>query len=387
MSSSSKFRVHVYRRTRPLTAVSRLIAGPGSATRECGASMPARAGRLVETSSRFAIVLFLHLALLFPCKKVTAQTTLAGGRGMLRVQSAKTVQAGSFVTNSFFSTFFHKGPQGNVYDHTWNFGLTYGLTDHLEAAARILAYQDDQRHRYSPPGYTELSLKWNWPRSWRRVHTGVQGRLRLPTAQNNNVPFEPYSSGNVGWGASFLASYDVPGRIPLQLGFNFGYFDHDIGTFLKKGSTDQIVFGAGFKVAARAIIFYTEYTGEIFLNQPGLAFRNNSMRLTHGVKFRAPFNLLLDIGGDVGLSRLPNRPSGPVHEYADWKLFAGLSYHFITPRVWGILKPRRSFRRGRRNEDSLRQLRDSRQNVDETLDEMLRDLEKEQSQEKDDQKN
>jgi len=346
--------------------------------------MTAKIGRWVEMSCRYAIILLLLLSISFSERVVVAQTTLAGGRGMLRVQSARTVQAGSFIVNSFFTTFLTDRPNGVRHDNTWNFGLTYGLTDHLETAVRILAYQDDQRHSYAPPGYTELSVKWNWPFSGKRFQSGVQGRLRLPTAGNNNVPFEPYSSDKVAWGANFLASYNVPGRIPLQLGFNFGYFDHDIGTFLKQGSTDQIIFGVGFKVAARAIIFYTEYTGEVFVNQPGLDFRNNSMRITHGVKFRAPFNLLLDIGGDIGLSRLPNRPTGPVHEYADWKLFAGLTYHFITPRVWGVLKPRRP-RRRTSGENTLRQLRDRRQNVDETLDEMLRDLEKDQPDEKDDQ--
>ncbi len=320
------------------------------------------------------IIPLLALLLLFRNGVVVAQTTLAGGRGMLRVQSAQTIQRGSFLVSSFFTTFLKKQASGLVHDHTWHVGLTYGLSDRVEVAALIRAYQDDQRHSYAPPGHSELSIKWHWPLSGRRFHTGGQALLRLPTTQYSNVPFEPFSSGKVAWGAKFLTTFDVPGQVPLQLSANVGYFDHNIGTFLTQESTDQLLFGLGFKVAARAIIFYTEYTGEVFIKQQGLGFRNNSMRLTHGFKFKAPFHLLLDLGADFGLSRMPGGRVGPVHEYADWKVFAGLTYHFVTKRVWGNLRAQ-NHRREKRSDRSIEQLRTRRENVGSELDEILDELE------------
>ncbi|MFQ5650747.1 MAG: hypothetical protein ACE5IY_12460 [bacterium] len=301
---------------------------------------------------------------------------------MFRVHSAETVQAGSFILNSFFLSFINDDKNsrfGN--DHTWNLGLTYGLNDRLELTAQIVPYQDDQRHSWAPPGETKVGVKWATPLSGQRVQTGLRGFVRLPTAKTANRPFEPYSSGKVALGAVALLSLDIPGRLPLRLNFNFGYLDNDISTFLSRERTDQLLLGVGVKLPIRAIIFYTEYTGEIFFNHDKISFRDNSMRLTHGFKFRVPFNLVLDLGADIGFSNKRQRYPAPLHEYADWKIFMGLSYHFLTSRVWrGVPQTPRIDRK--KQQRKLQELRSRRERVDQELNEMLNELEKEVEKEK-----
>ncbi len=311
-------------------------------------------------------------------QSASGQTTLTGGRGLLRVQSARTIQAGSFILNSFLLSYFNDDTQRSLGDdHTWNLGLTYGLSDRLELTAQVVPYQDDQLHSWGPPGDTRLGIKWTTPWSGKRVQTGLQGFVRLPTAKNHNVPFEPFSSGKVAIGAMGLMSVDIPGSVPVKLNINLGYLDHNIETFFSNESIDQILIGAGFKIPIRAIIFYSEYTAEVF-NTTAVDFRHNSMRLTHGFKFRVPFDLVLDVGADIGFSEKLERYPAPLHEYANWKIFAGLSYHFLTGQVWHGISGSR-LRESRGDAQRLQELRSQRERVDETLQQMLDELQRERT--------
>ncbi len=291
---------------------------------------------------------------------------------MVRVHSAQNVQAGSVILNSFFQTFINDNDStGFGNDHTWSLGVTYGLTDKLELTAQIVPYQDDQTHGWGPPGETKVGVKWSSPFSGKRIQTGLHAFFRLPTARKHNLPFEPYSSGSIAFGAMGLFSLDVPGTLPLKLHFNFGYLDNNLATFLQKESTDQVLLGAGIKLPIRAIIFYTEYSGELFVHDSRISFRDNSMRLTHGVKFRLPLRLILDLGADVSFSQSREVYPAPLHEYANWKIFGGLSYHFVPTRLWGApVRSKRASRTGR----GLQDLRDKRERVNEELDNLLDEL-------------
>jgi hypothetical protein len=207
--------------------------------------------------------------------------------------------------------------------------------------------------------------------------TGVRGFLTIPTAQNHNVPFEPYSSNQVSWGVMGLITVDLTNAFPffpLKFHTNLGYLDHNIKTVFSDEITDQLLLGFGFKVSIRSIILYTEYTGEIFFNHNDVNFRDNSMRLTQGFKFVGPLNLIVDLGLDIGLSRdLDNYPA-PLHEYADWKIIGGLTYQFKAGRTYN--KSSRVLKRNPKEEEKiLEDIKKKRQKANEDLKNLQENLE------------
>ncbi|MFQ5753955.1 MAG: hypothetical protein ACE5HI_18355 [bacterium] len=284
--------------------------------------------RLVQT---------IALLIIFSSPSFT-QTTYSGGRGLFRIFSAETIQYGSIFVNTYYLAFPRgKDSAGYGTDQSLNLGVTYGISNSLELTAQLVPYQDDQQHNWAPPGDTQIGLKWRLPVSISNFITGLRGFLRLPTGKNHNLPFEPYSSGKIAWGVMGLITVDMSQtfELPLKFHTNIGYLDHNIESILTKENTDQLLFGFGFKFPIHPFIIYTEYTGEIFINNNAVGFRDNSMRLTQGFKFVGPFKIIVDFGLDIGLSRNLDFYPEPLHEYADWKIIAGLTYHFTTSRVYG----------------------------------------------------
>jgi hypothetical protein len=311
--------------------------------------------------------------------QLSAQTTSAGGRGMLRVFSAETVQRGSIFVNSFYQTFLQTtDSRGYGNDHTLQLGLTYGLTHSLELTAKLVPYQEDQVHSFSAPGDAELGVKWRTPFSTTSVATGLRGFVILPTARSHNVPFEPYSSGKISWGAMAMTTLSLSGRYPLKIYANLGYLDHNLTTFFSNEITDQLLLGFGLKIPIHPFIMFTEYTGEIFINNPAVDFKDNSTRITYGFKFRGPFRTTVDVGVDVGLSRNLNPAPHPlVHDYADWKIFAGFNYQINTARVYG--KPPVTAKVNSKEESKiLEEIKKKREQAGQELEEMKKKLEEEE---------
>lgn len=262
------------------------------------------------------------------------QTAYTGGRGMLRVYSANTVRPGVLYANFFSQTFLIKrasAPLGK--DHTGTFGFTYGISNNVELTAQIVAYQDDQQGIWGPPGDTQIGMKLRLPLSSYSVITGLRGFLSLPTSKNHNVPFEPYSSNQVAWGIMGLLTIDMTDTLPgfpFKFHSNLGYLDHNVSTFFSDTINDQILLGFGFEFPIQSAVLYTEFTGEIFYDNPNVNFRNNSVRLTQGIKFPSILNMIFDVGVDIGLHRQAGNVPEPVHEYADWKVIIGASYEFTS---------------------------------------------------------
>jgi len=101
-----------------------------------------------------ALVLLVTLLPLWPFQAVS-QTTMSGGRGLLRVHSAETIGLQNFYVNTYFLTFLvRQGKSSLAKDHTLNLALTYGLTDAVEVMVKLVPYQDDQQHIWGPPGDT-----------------------------------------------------------------------------------------------------------------------------------------------------------------------------------------------------------------------------------------
>lgn len=306
-----------------------------------------------------------------------AQTTVFGGRGLMRVFSAETVQPGSFNIHSNFSFFVTNENQGPFLtkDYSFKIGLTYGISPKLELTGQIVAYQDDQKHVWGPPGNTQVGFKLALPFYTGGFKTAVRGFFIFPTAKETNVLFEPFTSDKVSWGLMGILTVDMTNSFPLfplKAHLNIGYVDHNITTLFGGELTDQLLLGFGFKLPIRSVIFYTEYTGEIFYNVNNINFRNNSMRITPGIEFVGPFNFVLDLAVDIGLSQDLATYSFPLHEYADWKVIAGVSYQFLPQPKTSFAKKSKKHQPG---SIDVEEVREKRKRTREALEEIKKKLE------------
>lgn len=259
------------------------------------------------------------------------QTAYTGGRGIFRVYSANTVKPGVLYSNLFTQSFlFTRGSAPLGKNHNLSLGFTYGISNDVELTAQIVGYQDDQQGIWGPPGNMQIGMKLKMPFSSYNVSTGLRGFLSLPTAKNQNVLYEPYSSEQVAWGIMGLLTIDMTDTFPLKFHSNLGYLDHNISTFFSDTINDQMLLGLGFEFPIASVVLYTEYTGEIFYDNPNVDFGNNSMRLTQGIRFPLILNLIFDVAVDIGLHRQAGNVPEPVHKYSDWKVIIGASYEFSS---------------------------------------------------------
>lgn len=308
-----------------------------------------------------------------------SQTTYTGGRGMFRVYSANTVKPGVLYSNFFSQAFLFRessAPLGK--DYTLSFGFTYGISNYVELTAQIVGYQDDQKGIWGPPGDTQIGMKLQLPFSSSSVMTGLRGFLSLPTAKHHNVAFEPYSSNQVAWGIMGLLTLDMTDTFPLfpfKFHSNFGYLDHNISTFFTDRINDQILLGLGFKFLIKSVILYTEYTAEIFYNNPKVNFRSNSMRLTQGIKFPWILNLIFDVGVDIGLHRQVGNLPASVHEYANWKVIIGTSYVFTSRSI--KKRPSLAKKDLELDKEMIEEIRKKREKAAKELEEIRKKLKKE----------
>jgi hypothetical protein len=290
---------------------------------------------IVERVSRLLTIFGVSLAFSLPC---LSQTTIYGGRGLMRVYTAEPIGRGQFFINTYFQTFLDRADSAKRKnslgkDHTLSLGFTLGLSKRTELTVSPILYQDDQKHLWGPPGDMRLGLKYATPLSFGGVSTGLNLFVNLPIAKNHNVAYEPYSSGKFGGGVLGLVTLDMTDAfpvVPLKLYLNFGYFDHDFSTQPFADEQDQYLVGAGVKFPIRSIVFYTEYSGEIFANNPGVSSQENSMRVSQGLKILGPWNFIIDFAADLGLEK-PARALNPLYakykkDYADWKVILGLNY-------------------------------------------------------------
>lgn len=276
-----------------------------------------------------------------------SQTARYGGKGLFRTLSAEPAGAGNLFVNGYFSGYMKK--QTETYmtkDYTFSTAATFGFSKHFETYLMSVLYQDDQQSIWAPPGDMRLGLKYHFPFSGPAFHLGLNTFAVIPTSKYYNLMYEPYSSGKFGWGAQFLSTIsfaNVMPMLPMKIHLNAGYLDHSIKDNFFADSTDQVIIGAGIVFPVRSFQLFTEFTGEIFINEPDVQFAQNSMRVTQGFKFLGPKNLIFDLIFDFGLTNedsLRNidesqKLKHPLwKDYADWKVVFGATYHFSLKRFF-----------------------------------------------------
>jgi len=308
----------------------------------------------------------------------------------MRVFTAEPIGRGQFFINTYFQTFLAPSKRSSTNlgkDHTWSLGFTLGLSRRTEICVSPILYQDDQKHPWGPPGDMRVGLKYASPLSIGAFSTGLNFFVNVPIAKTSNVIYEPYSSGKFGGGLLGLLTVDMTDAfpvVPLKLYLNFGYMDHDFSGQPFTAEDDQYLVGVGLKFPIRSMVFYTEYTGEIFANNPGVSRKENSTRLSQGLKILGPWNFIVDFAADLGLETPASGLIDPLYvkykkDYADWKVALGLNYQ-VGGR--GGSEPRSSaatrLREDKRTMEELDRIRIERENAEKNLQKMQNSLETEQ---------
>lgn len=335
--------------------------------------------------------LFTALCFAAVCRSVSAQTALTGGKGILRLYEAETVSPGRLYVNPYISFFAAKMPQANALakDYTLQVGMTLGFSRWLEGFLQVVPYQTDPNHLWGPPGDTRLGLKLHVPRRGKFAQMGLVALAKIPTGRTYPLPFEPYAEKSFGYSLIGVLSCDLrrfSNTLPLKFAANLGYQCHDADNQFLRGQSDQLVGGVGVKWLVRSSLIYSEVTGQVFINNPNIAFQQNLLRFTQGIKFSHRSGLIFDAAFDLELGRyVPTvvesaaRPRF-LEDYADWKLIIGVTYRTVLFKAWDE-QYKQAEKKQREQENNLEQIREKRQKVNKELEEYKKRLEEEKKEE------
>lgn len=327
----------------------------------------------------FLLVLVMIIALNV---KGISQISTTGGKGMAKVLSADPVRATDIFVNWNVSTFMKQTSQSTLSKYYLsNLNITVGMARYLELYVNFLPYQDDQQNLWGQVGDTHLGFKYLTPLSSNFFKLGMGGFFKFPTARTANVAYESFTTDKPAWAMSGLLTFDfieVMPTFPLKFNFNLGYMDHDIYDQYFTSPIDQMLFGVGVKFSIRSIQFFTEYSGEVFMNNRSqVEFNQNSTRLTQGMRFMGPWNNTIDISFDLGLTKYDSlKNMTPFHkEYYDWKVRLGLTHRFS---VYKYFDKTAKLQRMKEEEErrKLEAIRKKREKVKEDLEQMKNSLEK-----------
>lgn len=317
-----------------------------------------------------------------------AQVTMHGGKGMYRVQSAEPVNATDIFVNGTLSAFMEKtGPENLAKYYNINLNGTVGLASYLEAIINIVPYQDDLYHIFGRFGDTRIGLKYRTPLSTSFFKFGLIGFYKFPTAVWPNVPYEIFSTDKPAWSASALFTFDfidIMPTNPIKIDLNIGYIDHNIYDRYFKAKYDQLLIGSGVKFSVRSMQLFLEYSGELFINNPEIPFKQNSMRISPGVRFMGPLRNTIDVAFDFTLTdydSLKNTDKSFHKEYFGWKFTVGITHRFS---VYKYFDKTAKLERQKQLEEmrKLEEIRKKREKANQDMERMKKILDKKKSNEK-----
>ncbi|MFQ5824114.1 MAG: hypothetical protein ACE5JB_08685 [bacterium] len=314
---------------------------------------------------KFFLIVLIGGALLRP-SIINAQINFNGGRGLVYVQSAWTLDQGFLTLRALTRSYGKVGnfPQAiTIWDVTGRFSVNYGLGKHIEVAISPIVYGDTNRggDGFNAPDDLFLTVKFgsfNSPGS--PVTFGFAFNSRFPTGGTHNIPFEPYSSDHVGWGITSLLTYSRDPLYPEEatnVHFNLGYWNHnDVGTSLSSRSgsgttpesmSQELIYGVGINIPKENFDFSVEIYGNKFLQKPPAAAysRENYLYLTPTVFYEPNRWFTMHLGVDFRITKpadktdyslvgrnLPNsQPS-----YPGWRVTMGTKFTLLPTTVYRV---------------------------------------------------
>jgi hypothetical protein len=328
---------------------------------------------------------------------LSAQVTLSGGKGQLRLVDAEPVVPGHLYVNAFYNIFVEKHDNVQllssgrketrsilIKDNAFNLNVTLGLFKFLEIFLHTVPYQDNQHDLWGPIGDTQTGFKLHVHNGNSWLQPGLLAYAQFPTAPSHEIPYETFTFDHNGWALMGLLNMDLKNTgsaRPFKLTLNLGYRDSNWLDRYFADQKDQLLFGAGFKFPFRGYQLYSEVTGEMFVNQRETHFRQNPIRFSQGLRLIAMQDFIVDVAADIKLGGY--RPTSEevnrnpyLRRYADWKLHVGASYRttLFTP-----MTPDEKVNRAQQNEEKrkLDEIRKKREQVTKELEDLKKSVEKE----------
>jgi len=337
----------------------------------------------------------LQLLWLVLAGSVWSQVTMMGGKGQLRLFDAENSFPGHLYVNGLYSLFLEKHDypptdgKGDtrsvlVKDNTFNLSLTLGISKGVELFIHTVPYQDNQKDLWGPIGDTRCGLKVHIPNQGAAMQIGMAGYVQIPTAPHHPLPYEPYAADAYGWTMLGILNLDLKNTgqaLPLKFSLNLGYRDMDWRDQYFADQEDQLVAGIGCKFPIRSYQFYSEVTGDIFINHSDITLRQNFIRFSQGVRFLGYKNFIFDLAGDFRLTGY--RPTSAevgrnalLQRYADWKILLGASYRTT---LFTRLTPEEKKARALQAEEKkkLDEIRKKREKVAQEMEELKKSIENE----------
>lgn len=316
------------------------------------------------------IILLFGFALLGVNEMVLWATPSQGGRGLMYVHSALTLPKGhleSYIGIRYFgkvANFVTTGVAYTLWDVQIPLSFNYGWSKHLEIGFSPILYQDINRSggnfwqgKANLPddmlfgvkigSFSGLESPWVF---------GGMVSVRIPTAKNHNIIYEPYSAGRVSAGVLAIGSYFFNPIFPeagWSLHGNIGYWNHnDVGKKLSsvpgaptpQAMSSEILAGFGALYPTGSFDFSAEIHARHFLSRPPVSAytREYVSYFTFGVYYKTYPWLTIEMGFDKSLivgedltdyryvpPKVPNFPNFP-----SWRGVLGIKIGILPRSLW-----------------------------------------------------
>lgn len=317
-----------------------------------------------------ARIIFLLVGFILGYGRVLWATPSQGSRGLVYVHSAVSLPKGVlefYIGTRYFgkvANFVTTGVAYTLWDVQIPLSLNYGLSKHLEFAFSPILYQDINRSggnfwqgKANLPDDMLFSMKIGSFSSLESPWVfGGMVSVRIPTAKNHNIIYEPYSAGRVSGGVLAIASYFLNPTFPeagWSLHGNIGYWNHnDVGKKLSsvpdaptpQAMSSEILAGFGALYPAGSFDFSAEITARHFLSRPPVPAysREYVSYFTLGVYYKAYSWLTIEMGLDKSLfvgedltdyryvpPKVPNFPN-----YPSWRGVLGIKIGILPRSLW-----------------------------------------------------
>ncbi|MFQ5675558.1 MAG: transporter [bacterium] len=301
---------------------------------------------------------------------VNAQLIFNGHRGLNYVNSAWNLEPG-FLTLKLYSRGYRTTSKDptlgslDITDVTGRLNINYGINKNVEVGLISLLYEDTNSGSQSvnTPGDVLLTFKFaslGSPGS--AFKYGFLVGTKLPLGKVHNIPFEPYSTNKVSFGAMGLVSYSQDPLYPteaLNVHFNLGYWNHnDVGAELIEGGgastqpssmSQEILYALGVRVPKNKFKFAGEIYGNAFIKAPPTAAysRESYLYLSPSVHYKVSnwfdFNLGLDIKILSSSDKTLYAPApggvlrtlaGAQPNYPGWRVNFGTHFSLLPTRTY-----------------------------------------------------
>jgi hypothetical protein len=298
-------------------------------------------------------------------------TTSTGGPGLIYVHSAQVLPKGHlewYAGTRYFgkiASFTNNQRAYTLWDVQFLMSLNYGISKHVSLGVSPILYQDVNRNggnfwkgNANLPDDIILSVKaGSFSKLESHFMFGELLTLRLPTAKQHNIIYEPYSAGRIEIGLTALATYFQKPAIP-EMGWsvyaNIGLINHnDLGKSLSGNADDataqswssELILSDGFLYPMETFAFSLELNTRFFLTRPpeSAYSREYVSYLTGGIYYMPYRWLTLEMGTDLRLVSeddltsyrfiLP-APTNNFPNYPSWRGVLGIKWTILPRQLY-----------------------------------------------------